>query len=165
MLPVLIGTHPDRKAWLEDCLTSIEATTDREVIIHHEGGYEIAALRTGCAWSDRFLFIQDSVTILSPLFWEVIDRQSSPAWLTGWPPMFMGIHNSATLKPLLAEYPEVMSKQEAIEAEAALPQRLDYPTLWPDITDRTALRTETRHGRENLVLGNHLFEKAKGTWH
>lgn len=164
MLPVLIGTHPDRAAWLADCLASVEATTDREVIIHADGGYEIAALRTGCAWTDRFLFIHDSVTILDPAFWQVIDRHAHNAWLTGWPPMFMGIHSAATLKPILATFPEVMTKEQAIQAEAHLPSLLDYPTIWPEITDRTALRTEVRHGRENLILGNHLFEKAKGTW-
>jgi len=164
VLPVVIGTHPDRTAWLTDCLTSIQATTDREVLIHHTGGYEVAALRHGMAHADRFLFLHDSVTILDPLFWSVIDRFRTPAWLSGHPPMFMGIHHTSSLEPILDRYPAEQSKEDAIRIEAELPGLLTYTTIWPDITDRTALRTEERHGRNNLVIGNHLWEKHKGTW-
>jgi hypothetical protein len=164
VLPVLIGTHPDRQVWAADCFASIKATTNREILLHTTGGYELAALRTGAAAFDRFLFIHDSVTILDPLFWTVIDRFQTPAWLSGHPPMFMGIHHTSSLKPVLDRYPAEQTKEDAIRIEAELPALLTYTTIWPDITDRTAKRTEERHGRTNLVVGNHLWEKHKGTW-
>lgn len=162
MLPVVVGTHPDRKPWLTDCLASIRRSSPRRrVFVHGTGGYEPAALRAGCAKFDQFLFLQDSVTILHPDFWTTIDA-SGPAWLAGWPPMFLGIYNAADVAPLLPDHE--VSKVESTHLEGALPHSLPMPTLWPDVVDATALRREDRHGRDNLVLGNDLFLKHKGTW-
>lgn len=157
----MIATHPDRGAWLADLLETIP--TDRDVLIHGTGGYEIAALRTGCQAFDRFLLLQDSMRILDPTFWAVIDA-SGPAWLSGHPPMYLGIHDREQLEPVLSTYPATIDKETSITLEGDLPRHVTYDTIWPHITDRTALRTEHRHGRENLVLGNHLWEKWKGTW-
>lgn len=163
MTPVVVGTHPDRKPWLDDCLTSIHATSSkrRKVLVHETGGYEPAAILTGCAAFDRFVFLHDSVTIVHKDFWTTIDA-SEPAWLAGWPPMFLAIYDAAAVKPLLPNEP--VTKRDAINLEAHLPTLLPMPTLWPDVTDATALRHEHRHGRENKVLGNSYFEKLKGTW-
>jgi hypothetical protein len=38
------------------------------------------------------------------------------------------------------------------------------PSLWPNVIDITHLRMEERHGRQNKILGNDLWEKAKGNW-
>lgn len=158
MLPVVVGSHPD-SPWIDDCLTSILNTTDRQVVVHGDGGYEPAALRTGAALFDRFIYLQDSVTILSPTFWDAIGEK--PCWFAGPPPMFLGIHDS-TITALL---PRAASKEEAIALETEVPAHLNYPTIWPTVTDRTALRREMRHGRDNLVLGvPGLWEKHKGTW-
>jgi hypothetical protein len=158
VLPVVVGSHPN-SPWLEECVDSIRATTKRRLLIHYDGGYEPAALRFGCSQVPRFVFIQDSVRILSPKFWEAIGTE--PAWLSGWPPMFMGIHESAQLLPHLPTGP--VSKEDTIMLEAHLGTALGYRTIWPQITDHTALRTEHLHGRDNLVLGNRLWEKFKGT--
>lgn len=158
MLPVVVGSHP-HSPWLTECLESIRATTNREVLIHGDGGHEPAAILTGCERFDRFVFLQDSVTILNPQFWETVE-QYDIAWLSGWPPMFLGVHTAAIANHL----PGPVDKAEAIRLEAHLPTILDYPTIWPNITDRTALRREVKHGRDNLVLGNELWEKHKGTW-
>lgn len=163
MLPVVIGTHPERLSWLNDCLNSIRKTTKRPVVVHEAGGYEIAALRTGYARFDRFIFLQDSVTILSPAFWTIVDSRRGPAWLTGWPPMFLGIWD-ASAKPLIDSLPEQQTKADSIALEASIPAQLGWSTIWPEVTDGTALRHEHRHGRRNLVLGNRYFEKAKATW-
>lgn len=163
MLPVVVGTHPDRSAWLKDCIKSIRATSrHRRVLIHRTGGYEPAALRTGCAAFPRFLFLHDSVTILHPKFWTAIDT-SGPAWIAGPPHMSMGIFDSEALLPLLPE--GEASKSDAINLENDLPMRLPgMGVLWPDVIDTTHLRMESRHGRMNMVLGNDLFEKHKGNW-
>ena len=163
MIPVVIGTHPDRSMWLEDCLTSIKATSSpkREVFVHRTGGYEPAAIRSGCSKFEQFLFIHDSVTILQEEFWEIIDA-SGPAWLAGWPPMFLAIYNRADVQMHLPL--DEVTKQGACNLEGSLPSVVPMTTIWPDITDQTHLRMEERHGRLNMILGNHLWEKAKGNW-
>jgi hypothetical protein len=158
VLPVVVGSHPE-SPWIDDCLTSIFNTTDRQVVVHPDGGYEPAALRTGAALFDRFVYLQDSVTILSDTFWDAIGE--TPCWFAGHPPMFLGIHDSTIVELL----PRAVTKEEAISLEATLPGLLNYPTIWPDVSDRTALRREIRHGRDNLVLGvPGLWEKHKGTF-
>lgn len=78
--------------------------------------------------------------------------------------MFLGVHETAQLWPVLNDLPASMSKAEVIHLEAHISNLVDYDTIWPTITDRTALRREHKHGRDNLVLGNQHFEKWKGTW-
>lgn len=162
MLPVLIGTHPHRTAWLADCLKTIP--TGRTVEVHRTGGFELAALRTGVRYFDRFLFLQDSMLVKHPAFWDVVDGTDSPAWLCGHPPMYVGIHDRDQLAPALDRYPAEITKEQSIDIEVDLPTHLNYSTLWPDVVDATALRREHRHDRDNLVVGNELFEKFKGTW-
>lgn len=163
LVPVVIGTAPDRNAWLHDCLTSIRTTSarGRRVHIHRNGGFEPAAIRAGCEKFKRFLFLQDSATILDPAFWTVID-QSGPAWVAGPPHMHLAIYEAAAILPLLPT--EAVTKDQSIHLESDIPTRLHMPMLWPDVIDTTHLRHETRHGRDNLVLGNSLFEKHKGSW-
>lgn len=158
---MVIGTHPDRTAWLEDCLNTIP--TNRQVLIHRPGGYEIAALRTGCASFDRYLFLHDSCLITDPTFWDIIDSTPGPIWLTGGPAMYLGIHHTDRLAPVLATYPNEVDKDTAIRLEVDIMRRLHYPALWPTIQDYNALGTEHRHGRDNLIIGNHLWRKYKAT--
>lgn len=163
MLPVVVGTHPNRERWLNDCLGSIRKTTKRHVVVHETGGYEIAAIRTGYQHFDRFLFLQDSVTVLNPDFWAILDLKQGPAWLAGWPPMFLGIWDK-TAKPVIDALPATQSKEDSIQLEAQLPNTLNWPTIWPNVNDKNAIRAEVRHGRNNLIVGNEYFEKAKGTF-
>src|SRR5690606_20970585 len=128
---------------------------------HDTGGYEPPAIRAGCERFPRFLYLHDSVTILQPGFWKIIDA-SPPAWLTGPPPMFLAIYNTVDVEPLLPTHE--LTKADSIHWEGHLPHLLRMPTIWPDVVDATALRREHRHGRDNLVLGNDLFLKWKGTW-
>lgn len=157
---MVIGTDPDRAGWLEDCLATIPR--DRQVLIHYPGGYEIAALRTGCGTFDRFLFLPDSTEILTPNFWPVVDAHDT-AWLFGWPGCYVGIYTTDTLRPFLDTAPDRVDKEEAIRWETRIRDALKYPTIWPDIADRRG-RIEDRHGRTNLVIGNEHIRKWKGTW-
>lgn len=157
--PVVIGSRPG-SPWLADCLTSIPP--DRDVKIHHTGGYEIAALRTACRHYDRFLFLQDSTQVLDPAFWDLIDT-TPPTWLFGWPPMYMAVFHREDLAPVLAEAPDVMTKESSIVWERDLTDHLGYPYLWPEVVDTTG-RIERRHERTNLVLETPYLRKWKGTW-
>jgi hypothetical protein len=157
--PVVIGSHPD-SPWLNDCLKTIP--TDRPVEVHRTGGYEIAALRTGILHFDRFLFLQDSCEVLDPAFWNIIDN-TTPTWLFGGPPMYLGVYHRNDLEQAIGDAPQVMDKAGSIAWEGALPKRLNYGCLWPEVSDATG-RHEDRNGRLNLVLENNLLRKWKGSW-
>lgn len=160
MLPVVIGSNPERIGWLADCLETIPY--DRPLMVHRSGGYEIAALRAACQHYDRFLFIHDSTVILDEAFWGIVDT-TGPAWLFGGPPMYMAVYDRDDLLPALDDAPQLMDKASSIVWEGELAKRLQYPTLWPEVTDATG-RIEHHHGRRNLVLENSYLRKWKGTW-
>lgn len=161
MIPVVIGSHPD-SPWLVDCIKSLRQQ-HRQIKIHNAGGYELNALRTGLRYFDRFLFLQDSCEVLHPTFWDVIDGLEGGAWLFGGPPMYLGVYNRDELQTALEDAPDIVDKRTSIRWEGELPQRLNYPVIWPDVTDATG-RFKERHGRNNLVLENRYLRKWKGNW-
>lgn len=77
--------------------------------------------------------------------------------------MFLGIWDK-TAKPVIDALPATQSKEDSIQLEAQLPNTLNWPTIWPNVNDKNAIRAEVRHGRNNLIVGNEYFEKAKGTF-
>lgn len=163
VVPVVVGTNPERTHWLKDCLTSIRATTrHRRVHVHRTGGFELTALRAGVTRYRRFLFLQDSCEVLDPRFWDVIDA-TEPAWLFGGPPMYLGVYDSTHLEAAIRDAPANPSKDDAIRWESELGSRLHHLTLWPDVHDGTA-HHEHHHGRDNLVLQNRYLRKWKGNW-
>lgn len=165
MLPVVISSYVD-SPWLDNCMKAIRATTRRKPSIHVGlvgAGYEPAALAWACDQFDRFLFLQDSVTVLSRAFWKTVDTHSTDAWLADRPSMCMGIFTTNQIRPLLPNEP--VNKSGSIQFENAIHDHLTMPTLWPGVNDATALRFEYRHGRNNLVLGaDGIWEKHKGNW-
>lgn len=158
MIPLVIGSHPD-SPWIADWSPRILGR--RDVFVHRHGGHELTALRA--APFDRFLFLQDSTEILHPSFWDVIDGLDGPAWLFGWPGMYLGIYDRNDLLPIFAEAPDPVGKEASIEWEHRIRHALPYPALWPEVTDSTG-RLEERHGRMNLVLENQFLRKWKGTF-
>lgn len=165
MLPVVIGTNPERGDWLKDCLASIRATSkNRRVLIHRDGGYELTALRVGIERFPKFLFLHDSCEILDRGFWDIVDS-SEPTWLFGGPPMYLGIFNSSYLAAAIedAPYGYDITKRVSINWEGHLPERLSMSTLWPEVHDGTSYM-QNRHGRENRVLENMYLRKLKGNW-
>lgn len=159
MLPLVIGSHPG-SPWLQWWVE--KPPEDRTVFVHRQGGYEPAALLAAMEHFDRFLFLHDSTRILSPDFWTVVEPLEA-TWLTGHPPMFMAVHDTAQLEPHRLKLEQCDTKEQTIELESELPSLVAYETLWPKVTDHTASR-EHMHGRDNLVLSNRYFAKYKGTW-
>jgi hypothetical protein len=133
------------------------------VVDNRAGGFELDHLRTAVTEHERFVYLKDSVRILDWLaFWDAIEA-SGPAWLFARPSCYLAVYDSVMLAQALAAAPTVVDKEMSIFWESRLMDLLPMPTIWPDVSDRNALRIERIDGLEELVIGNHLVEKTKGT--
>jgi hypothetical protein len=74
----------------------------------------------------------------------------------------MAVYDSADLCRVLPN-PRGFDKEQSIVWESRLHALLNYPTIWPDISDGNALRIERVDGRDELVIGNAILEKSKAT--
>lgn len=157
-IPLVIGSHPG-SPWINDW----PRFGPRRVHIHRDGGYELTALRAAVDRYPRFIYLQDSCEVLSPAFWTTIDALTEPTWIFGPPGMYLGVYDSAELRPVLDQAPTHVDKRTSIEWEGLIRDRLPHPTIWGEVTDAVG-RMEERHGRMNLVLENQFLRKFKGNW-
>ena len=164
----VIGSSPDRQAWLADCSASL----GREHIAVVSYGYELAKI----AWVmenttvDRFLFLQDSWVIKSDNFWDLLGQFEGSVALTA-DPYFFGCYAGVYERQVIDRIgvPVVRDKAHSILLEIDWHRQYveasGEPTvLFPDLTDANATDVVERHGRKNLVLENDLVVKWKGTW-
>jgi hypothetical protein len=164
----VIGSSPDRQAWLADCSASLE----RDHIAVVSFGYELAKI----AWVmenttvDRFLFLQDSWVIKSDKFWDLLGQFEGSVALTR-DPYFFGCYAGVYERHVIDRIgvPVVKDKAHSILLEIDWHRRYveasGEPTvLFPELTDKNATDVVERHGRKNLVLENDLVVKWKGTW-
>lgn len=136
-----------------------------KVLPHGRGGFELAHLRHAANQWSRFLYLKDSVTILNDAaFWSTIDNHVGPAWLAPWPGMYLGIYDSAQLLAVLGDA-EAVTKADSLRWEADLHTHLAWPVLWPEASDANAKRIDMIDGLPELVIGNDIWEKTKGTVH
>lgn len=134
------------------------------IVTHTEGAFEPDELRAAAEQHDRFLFLKDSLRILDPeRFWSTIAAVEGGAWLLARPSCYVAIYDSATLRTALENAPHSGDKQASIIWESRLHDLLNYPTIWPDITDRNPLRLEHIGDGIEFVIGNQIVEKYKGT--
>lgn len=125
-------------------------------------GWETDQLAEAASRYSRFVFLKESVRLF-PGFWERIDDVSGSCWLFARPSCFMGIYDARTLRTMLRKLPPTKSKQDSILNEWRIHGTVDWPSLWPDVSDANALRVERVNGAPELVIGNGLIEKLKGT--
>ncbi len=164
----VIGSSPDRQAWLADCSASL----GREHIAVVSFGYELAKI----AWVmentsvDRFLFLQDSWVIKSDKFWDLLDQFEGSVALTA-DPYFFGCYAGVYERHVIDRIGVPVVKDKAHSILLEIDWHRQYveasgePTvLFPDLTDANATDVVERHGRKNLVLENDLVVKWKGTW-
>jgi hypothetical protein len=136
-----------------------------EVLIldSNDPGYEMSALRLACTTYSQFVFLKESVTILKPdEFWAVIDRVQGPAWLSQPPSMYLGVYDSPTFMSRFAGV-NADNKLDSIRLESELNRVFRWPVLWPDVRDGTYKRVDFVDGRPEIVIGNDVWEKHKGT--
>ena len=164
----VIGSSPDRQAWLADCSASL----GREHIAVVSYGYELAKI----AWVmentsvDRFFFLQDSWQVKSPAFWDLLEQFEGSVALTR-DPYFFGCFTGVYERHIIDRIgvPTVEDKAHSILLEIDWHRRyveasVEPTVLFPDLTDANATDVVERHGRKNLVLENDLVVKWKGTW-
>ena len=164
----VIGSSPDRQAWLADCSASL----GREHIAVVSYGYELAKI----AWVmentsvDRFFFLQDSWQVKTPAFWDLLDQFEGSVALTR-DPYFFGCYAGVYERSVVDRIgtPVVKDKQDSILLEIDWHRRyveasVEPTVLFPELTDKNAAGVVVKHGRENLVLENEFVRKFKGTW-
>lgn len=167
MLLTVIGTTPNRADWAARALASVPG----DAIVVSVPGYELGKLR----WvventsADRFLFIQDSVTVSEGLYDILSNFDGSVALLSDPVPFgsYLGVYERTLLEKV--GLPHIESKLESVRAEIwwtgeYRAEAGKVPVLFPELKDNTATRQVFLNGRENIVLENEYFAKYKGTW-
>lgn len=134
-------------------------------------GYELGKLQwiVENTTLDRFLFIQDSVTVSEALYARLSDFDGSVALLSD--PRVFGCYLGVYERKILEKvgFSNIRSKREAVDAEIWWTRQYvqaagDVPVLFPELTDRSASGPINHLGRDNLVLSNEFMTKYKGTW-
>ena len=167
-LVTVIGTAPGRGAWVNQCVRGLAG---HDVIVLELGyGYELGKIRDVFDMTDldRFLFLQDSVEILSETFWGRLSEHDGSVGLMPEPGGFgcyMGVYERKHLAVM--DWPVTLTKEDSIREEAAWCRRYanvsGASVLFPELVDREG--TVREHlGRTNLVLENEHFRKWKGTY-
>lgn len=167
MLTTVIATSRGREDWAAQALASVPG----EAIVVSAPGYELGKLSWVQQYTtlDRFLFIQDSVTVSEALYRLLSNFSGSVALLAD--PVRFGSYIGVYERDLLSKVtiPIISSKKQSVEAEISWTKQYcevagDVPVLFPELSDKTATRNVMCLGRENIVLENEYFAKYKGTW-
>lgn len=168
-LTTVVATTPGREKWLAQCITSLFARDVLVVSLEH--GYELGKIQWVYEHTDieRFLFLQDSVEVLSDGFWARLNEFDGSVALLSDPDKYgsyMGVYERSILQ--YCDWPDVSGKADSIAHEIMWTRDYcaragDIPVMFPELRDAAGFETE-RFGRNNLVLENQYFRKWKGTW-
>lgn len=136
----------------------------RQSLLLNTDEWETVHLRQAAEHFGRFLFLKESTRILDPEgFWAAIDATEGPAWLFAHPSCYLAIYDRAPLLEVLNAGVEPTDKEGSIRWEGKIQSELPWPSIWPDVSDATAKRVDIIDGKPELIVGNDLVEKAKGT--
>jgi hypothetical protein len=122
---IIIGTRPDRKEQLQNCLNSF--TTDHDILIADCDGYEIGKIK----WVlnntdiDEFVFLQDTIEVKNPKFIDICFALPQSVSICNYPFLFgcyLGKYKRSVLEKI--DLPDIKDKREAVEYEMQL--GLDY---------------------------------------
>jgi hypothetical protein len=142
----------------------LDAAGNRPILVLTTPEWEDQHLRYAADTFDWFVFVKESTRILDPAaFWTKVDAAKDPAWLFAWPSCYMGLYARSPLQTVLRRI-KVVDKWGSVREEAALAKRLNMRNaLWPEVCDANALRVETVDSEPELVIGNAIIEKSKGS--
>lgn len=137
----------------------LEAAGNRPILVLTTDEWEDRHLTHAASAFDWFVFVKESTRILDPAaFWDAIDNRTQPAWLFAHPSCYMALYARGPLQKALGRV-HITDKWGSVRAEASLSKHLGREAIWPDVTDANALRMDDGE----LVIGNHIIEKSKGS--
>jgi hypothetical protein len=165
---IVIGTGVGRAHWVADCLASLNVPIP--VIVVCTDGYELGKIK----WVyentdiDRFIFLQDSVVIKNnELLMRLFEAPGSACLMDDPVCMgsYMGLYERTTLSQI--EIPYSNTKRDSINYEVEWTR--EYVKACKNYSHPVEIRhkivnTVYKHGRENRLYVNNIYEKWKGTW-
>lgn len=163
---IVIATSPGRAHWVNDCLSSLKVPA----IVVSGPGQELGKIK----WVyentniDRFIFLQDSIVIKdNDLLMNLFDTDGSSCIMCGPRCLgsYLGLYERDTLSQL--DIPKISSKLESVQQEIDWTQNYIskcHKFSHPIKIEHEVIETIYKHGRENQVSVNKLYEKWKGTW-
>lgn len=141
----------------------LAAAGNRPTLVLTTAEWEDAHVRYAASAFDWFVFLKESTRIVDPAaFWATIDRRTDPAWLFAPPSCYMAVYARDPLLKALRRV-KITDKWGSVRTEAALCRSLRMGTVWPGVTDANALRVEDGADGPELVIGNSIVEKSKGS--
>ena len=163
---IIVGTSRGREKWLIDFMESMTLPC----VVLNVDGYELGKIK----WAyentdyDRFIFLQDSLVIRdNSLLERVFDSPGSACLMCDPDHMgsYLGLYERSVLDKV--GIPTAYSKSDAIKYEwewtkeyVSACTNFDHPI---DINHQI-IYTVYKHGRENMLYVNDLYEKWKGDW-
>jgi len=163
---IIVGTAPGRERWLNDFMESIKLPC----IVLTVDGYELGKIK----WAyentnlDRFIFLQDSIVIRNNELLSSIFNVPGSACLMCDPDhygSYLGLYERSVLDKV--GIPVANTKSDAIKYEwewtkkyAAACSNFDHPLN----LNHQIVYTVYKHGRDNMLYVNDLYEKWKGDW-
>jgi hypothetical protein len=164
---IIVGTRPDRKKWLNNCLKSIDSKYS--VVVVNCEGYEVGKMK----WVlnntdiDRFVFLQDSIEVKDNSVFECLDKYTQGVSLCSYPRLFgcyFGCYNSWALRKI--NLPDIDKKLTAVQYEMIIHK--DYSNydeivdLGKDLVDNDIFIK--KFGKKVMKLENKYFIKYKSHW-
>lgn len=165
-LTTIVKTVQGREHWLSQCLASIPTMSD--VLVVRCTGYEPGGLLWVLEHTDldRWLYIQDSVTVTTELY-GLLGHTGSVALNDCPAPFgsFMGVYEREHLYG--CEPTWCATKEDAIKEELEHGRRYAAKSgahvLFKDMRDKNGTVTRI-HDEDRLKIANPYMTKYKGTW-
>lgn len=164
---VVIGTRPDRKEQLQNCLNSF--TTPYDILIADCDGYEVGKLKWVLKKTDvdEFIFLQDSVEVKDPKFIEMCFFLPQSVSICNYPFFFgcyLGKYKRSVLEKM--DLPDIKNKKEAVEYEVQI--GIDYAkheipfALFDDL--HNVDNFVEKWGKKVMKIENDYLIKYKSIW-
>jgi len=164
---VVIGTRPDRKEQLRNCLNSF--TTPYDILIADCDGYEVGKLKWVLEKTDidEFVFLQDTVEVKDPRFINICFALPQSVSICNYPSIFgcyLGKYKRSVLEKM--NLPDVKDKLGAVEYEMKIGQdysKFETPFVLFDDLNNVDNFVE-KWGKKVMKIENDYLIKYKSIW-
>lgn len=177
---IVITTSEPTKAFLPDCLASLERVADSYPVVvvgnqtrgdlvnitNDWNGYELGGILHGAELFDEFLHLMDTCVLTDDEMVHEMFSHDGGVYLCRGFFSYLGKYDSGAVRRV--GIPKIETKDEAIRAEwewngkylGADHKAIQFQPPLPVITEVF----EMRHGRQNMVLDNGFIKKYKARW-